>query len=83
MDKDRDTILREAHEALSAAINDFYKIADPDMFVGDWTLVVHKESSQLHAEGMSAIRWVSAEGQPYHRTVGLLTVASKVASGDK
>lgn len=80
MGEDQETAVT-AHQKLSAAVHEFYQSIDPEAFIGDWVLVVHKDTAELHAEGTSAIRWVAAEEQAFHRTVGLLTVAADVAKG--
>lgn len=75
MAEDQETLVRLAKEKLAAAVHDYYSVIEPDTFVSDWILIIHKESSDLHARGMSGIRWTTDDEQPYHRTVGLITVA--------
>ena len=67
--------IEEAKQALSAAIVAYHKAIEPDVFIDDWVLIVHKDSIELTAEGTSIVSWVTPTGQAFHRTAGLLAVA--------
>ena len=67
--------IEEAKQALSAAIKAYYKVTEPEVYVDDWVLIVHKDSIELTAEGASIVSWVTPTGQAFHRTAGLLAVA--------
>lgn len=72
----------EAKRALSAAIAAYHQATESEVFIDDWVLVVHKDSIELTAEGASVVGLVTPTGQAFHRTAGLLAVASAVAVGN-
>ena len=70
-----ETAKLEARAALEKAIRAYYDTVEPGTFIDDWVLVVHKDSIELTRDGQSVVGYIGPEGQSFHRTVGLLTVA--------
>lgn len=68
----------EAKGELRAAILKFHAVIDPEMFIGDWVLIVHKSSKEMVAEGTSLLGIVVPTDQYFHRTTGLVVEASKI-----
>jgi len=68
-----------AKEELRKAIVAFYANVEPDTFLDDWVLVVHKDSVQLSQQMSSEVAYLVPLDQPYHRTTGLLTHALEYA----
>lgn len=66
-----------AKDKLRAAILEWYSVIDPDVFVDDWVLIVHKESTEMLADGQSSLGITVPTGQPFHRTTGLVIEAGK------
>jgi hypothetical protein len=66
-----------AKEELGAAIKKFYATVEPEMFVDDWVLVVHKDSIELAKANQSIVSVTVPYGQAFHRTTGLLVHATK------
>lgn len=69
----------EAKHTLESAIKTFFQTVEPDAYIDDWILVVHKDSIELTAEGTSVVSTLVPTGQPFHRTTGLLTIAQSSA----
>lgn len=59
------------------AIKHYFVVVDPEAFVDDWVLVVHKDSVELTREGTSMVSTVIPEGQAFHRTAGLLAIPGR------
>lgn len=68
-------VWREAKEELGRAIKAFYAKVEPEMYIDDWALVVHKDSTELVAVNQSIISLTVPNGQAFYRTTGLLTHA--------
>lgn len=66
---------QEARATLEKAIRTYFDMVEPGTFIDDWVLVVHKDSVELARNGESMVGHIVPEGQSFHRTVGLLTVA--------
>ena len=66
---------QEEKDKLDRAIRDYWKAVQPEMFIDDWVLAVHKDSVAMSAEGVSQISCLTPTGQPFHRTQGLLMIA--------
>ena len=64
---------------LAAAIHAFYREVEPDTFVDDWVLIVHKDSIELTQAGVTTVSTTVPTGQPFHRTTGLLAHAHQAA----
>lgn len=65
-----------AKNNLQSAIHAYYEATDPDAYIDDWCLVVHKDSISMTHDGMSAVGYLVPDDQPFHRTVGMLELAS-------
>ncbi|QLF84492.1 hypothetical protein SEA_RIE18_10 [Microbacterium phage Rie18] len=68
-----------AKDKLEKAIKEYYSEVEPDVFIDDWALVVHKDSVELTAEGQSVVSTLIPTGQAFHRTAGLLQLAAHSA----
>lgn len=66
---------REAKEELGKAIKAFYAKVEPEMYIDDWALVVHKDSTELVSINKSIVSLTVPDGQAFHRTTGLLNHA--------
>lgn len=71
-------VYQAAKDRLRAAIMAFYATIEPDAFVDDWVLIVHKETIEATRDGQSVIGISVPTGQAFHRTSGLVLEASKV-----
>ena len=67
---------QEAKDTLEKAIKAYYAEVEPDVYIDDWALVVHKDSVELTAEGQSVVSTLIPTGQAFHRTAGLLSLAA-------
>ena len=74
-DEASEEVWREAKEKLERAIKEFYATVEPEMYIDDWALVVHKDSTELVAANQSIVSLTVPHGQAFHRTTGLLTHA--------
>lgn len=63
----------EAKEKLGYAIKECCETVDPDAYIDDWVLVVHKDSVELTMVNQSIVSTIVPYGQAFHRTTGLLT----------
>ncbi|WMI33106.1 hypothetical protein SEA_RIKSENGUPTA_10 [Microbacterium phage RikSengupta] len=68
-----------AKDKLNAAIKEYYDAVEPEVYVDDWVLVVHKDSIDLTSSGLSAVSTLIPTGQAFHRTTGLLGLAYKAS----
>lgn len=80
-DESDESVWETAKDRLVAAIKDFYGTVEPDVYVDDWALVVHKDSIALTQENQSVVSLLVPSGQAFHRTTGLLTHAIDSARG--
>lgn len=71
-----DDVAQAAKDKLQAAIKEYYSKVDPDAYIDDWALVVHKDSIELSAEGQSVVSTLTPTGQAFHRTAGMLQLAA-------
>ena len=78
-DEASEEVWREAKEELGRAIKDFYAKVEPEMYIDDWALVVHKDSTELVVANQSIVSLTVPHGQAFHRTSGLLAHALKSA----
>jgi len=74
-DEITEEVWREAKEELARAIKAFYAKVEPEMYIDDWALVVHKDSTELVAANQSIVSLTVPHGQAFHRTTGMLTHA--------
>lgn len=74
--------VQEALAALRSAITTYFSVIEPDAYIDDWMLVVHKQSIALSQDNTSAVGLVIPDGQPAYRTAGLLSVAGEMAVYD-
>lgn len=74
-----DEVWLEAKEKLGNAIREYWNTVEPDVYIDDWVLVVHKDSVELTMANQSVISTIVPYGQAFHRTTGLLTHAQKSA----
>lgn len=65
----------EAQAKLRAAIVAYYDELYPGSFIDDWTVVVHRQSLAMEARNESTVSTTIPDGQPSHRTIGLLQMA--------
>ncbi|UVF61339.1 hypothetical protein SEA_SPARCETUS_10 [Microbacterium phage Sparcetus] len=65
-----------AKDKLEVAIKEYYQTVEPDVYIDDWTLVVHKDSVELTNEGQSVVSTLVPTGQAFHRTAGMLALAA-------
>lgn len=72
----------QALTELRAAITKYYSVIEPDVYVGDWLVVVSKESVSLAANGATGVGLTTPDAQPAYRTAGLLSVAGEMAVYD-
>lgn len=70
-----DATAQLAKDKLAIAVREYFEVMEPDVYVDDWALVVHKDSISLTAEGHTMVSTVVPTGQAFHRTAGLLTLA--------
>ncbi|QPX61853.1 hypothetical protein SEA_DANNYDE_9 [Microbacterium phage DannyDe] len=68
-----------AKDKLEVAIKEYYNTVEPEVYIDDWALVVHKDSVELTAEGQSVVSTLIPTGQAFHRTAGMLTLAAHAA----
>lgn len=72
-------VWKEAKEELEKAIKAFYAKVEPEMYIDDWALIVHKESTELVTVNQSIVSLTVPHDQAFHRTTGLLTHALHAA----
>ena len=72
---DEEELWMKAKEELQAAVKKFYATVEPEMYIDDWALIVHKDSTELVAVNQSIVSLTVPHGQAFHRTTGLLTHA--------
>lgn len=68
-----------AKDTLEAAIKEYHRAIDPDVFIDAWTLVSHKRTVELEAENSSMVGHLEPTGQAWPMTVGILRIASNAA----
>lgn len=73
--------LLQAKEKLGQAIKEYGAVVDPDEFIDDWCLVVHKDSVEMTKANQSLVSLIVPYGQAFHRTSGLMVEGAKLALG--
>lgn len=67
-----------AKTQLRAAIAAYYEAIEPEVYVDDWVLLVHKDSIDMAQQNVSSIGMVVPTGQPFHRTAGLVLLGGQM-----
>lgn len=70
---------QEAKNKIATAIQEYYKTVEPDVYIDDWAVVVHKDSIALSQMDKSMVSTLVPTGQAFHRTAGLLQLAAKAS----
>lgn len=78
MDED---VALAAKEKLEAAIGEYYRTVEPDVFLNGYVLVTHKETIEHHRNNMSGVAYLTPTGQSWPHTIGYLIAASDSARG--
>lgn len=74
-----DTDWQAAHAALSHAISQYYQATSGE-YCDAWVLIAHKRSLEMEQEGTSAVSVMTASGQSWVLSRGMIEIARESSS---